>query len=149
MLPSLSLRRLEPGSLRWELIAMKLILMEFYRQNWDGGFSGTERELDLLLSRAADVIDNAIYISGITVKTVPLRWQDRVYKAVCAQADYIDSIGGIDCMNDSGRGTVTLGSFSYSDWNASTSSSGACELCSQAESYLLPTGLLYKGVRVL
>ena len=128
-----------------------MILTEFYRQKWDGGFSGTEMELEILLSRAADVVDNAIYLSGWTVENVPCKLQDRVYKAVCAQADYIDSIGGVDCMNDSGGGSVSLGSFSYSDRGTASDNSEdcACLLCSHAKNYLLPTGLLYKGVRVL
>ena len=129
-----------------------MTLMKFYRQKWDGGFSGTEMELKILLSRAAEVIDNAIYLSGVTVKAVPKPLQDRVYRAICAQADYIDSVGGVDCMNDSGGGSVSLGSFSYSDRGSASGGSSedrACCLCSQAETYLLPTGLLYKGVRVL
>lgn len=128
-----------------------MTLTEFYRQKWDGGFSGTEKELETLLSRAADVVNNAIYLSGEEVESVPDELQDRVFKAICAQADYIDSVGGIDCMNESGGGSVSLGSFSYSDRGSASSSSSedrACQLCSQAETYLLPTGLLYKGVSV-
>ena len=131
---------------------MTLILTEFYRQRWDGGFSGTdELELKKLLSRAADVVNNAIYLSGWTVESVPYKLQDRVYKAVCAQADYIDSCGGVDCMNESSGGSMSLGRFSYSDGSSSSGGSEerACHLCGQAEDYLLPTGLLYKGVRVL
>ena len=115
---------------------MILILTEFYRQRWDGGFSGTEMELKILLSRAADVVNNAIYLSGWTVESVPCRLEDRVYKAVCAQADYIDSCGGVDCMNESGGGSMSLGSFSYSDKGSASGGSSedrACQLCSQAE----------------
>ena len=128
-----------------------MTLTKFYRQKWDGGFSGTEMELKTLLSRAADVVNNAIYLSGRTVESVPCKLRDVVYKAVCAQADYIDSVGGIDCMNDSGGGSVSLGNFSYSDRGSASGGSSedrACRLCSQAETYLLPTGLLYKGVSV-
>ena len=164
MLLSLSPRTPSPRIMRLELITMKarppsslkqkpikMTLTEFYLQKWDGSFSGTERELKILLSRAADVVDNAIYLSGVDVESVPDELKDRVFKAVCAQADYIDSVGGIDCMNDSGGGSVSLGSFSYSDRGSASGGSEerACHLCSQAESYLLPTGLLYKGVRVL
>lgn len=123
-----------------------MITADYYINEWGGTFDGSERELETLLSRASDVIDNAIYLSG---KSVADSSDSRVLKAICAQADYIISCGGIDCMNENGGGSVTLGKFSYSDGGGGSSSALPCFLCEQAETYLLPTGLLYKGVSVL
>lgn len=123
-----------------------MVTADYYINEWGGRADGTERELKTLVSRAVDVIDNAIYLSG---KTVAESTDSRVFKAVCAQADYILSCGGIDCMNENGGGSVSLGKFSYSEGSGGGSSASACTLCEQAREYLIPTGLLYKGVSVL
>ena len=119
-------------------------LLTFYRSTWQGAFDGTDEELSVLLSRAADVIDNEIYLSGETVEDIPEMYSNRVYKAVCAQAEYIESSGGADGMNDVGYSSVSLGKFSYSG-GSGESSGASCTVCQQARQYLLPTGLLYKG----
>lgn len=116
-------------------------LTEFYRKTWQGAFDGTDEELSLLLSRASDVIDNEIYLSGETVEDIPDALRSRVYKAVCAQADFIDSSGGAECMSEAGFSSVSLGKFSYSGGGSGVS----CRLCGQAREYLLAAGLLYKG----
>lgn len=125
----------------------------FYHNQWNGSFDGTEEELALLLSRAADIVDNAISISGYTVKTVPQLWHDRVYKAVCAQADFIEAQGGAESLTESPYSSVTLGKFSYtkaaSNASENTSGTSAEVLCPLAHSYLAPTGLLYRGVTVV
>lgn len=123
-----------------------MVTADYYINEWGGTFDGTERELQTLVSRAVDVINNAICLSG---KTVEESSDNRVFKAVCAQADYIISCGGIEYMNESGGGSVSLGKFSYSEGSGGGSSVSACSLCEQAREYLIPTGLLYKGVNVL
>lgn len=123
-------------------------MINFYHEIWRGSFSGTDEELTQLLSRAADVINNEIALSSYTVDTVPDVLEERVKKAVCAQADYIDNNGGVNCMSESSGGSMSLGKFSYSESSAGSAVSG-CKLCSQAESYLALTGLLYRGVTVI
>ena len=126
-------------------------LIDFYRTVWRGSFEGGDTELETLLSRAADVINNAIYQSGEEVECISEVYKTKVYKAICAQGDYIDSCGGVEAMNESTGGSVSLGKFSYSSGTASASSSAesmSCKLCKQAEGYLMATGLLYKGVNV-
>lgn len=126
-------------------------LINFYRTVWRGGFDGDETELEAILSRASDVVDDAIYLSGVEVKSVSELYIVNVFKAVCAQADYIDSCGGVQSMNESAGGSVTLGKFSYSLGTGGTKGSVdnmGCELCRQAEGYLMSAGLLYKGVNV-
>lgn len=123
-----------------------MIDYEYYTDTWGGSFSGTEGEFNALLSRAVDVVDNAIFLTSVTVATVSTTWQDRVYKAVCSQIDYIDSNGGVSSMTDNSYGSVSLGKFSYSADTTGSASSNATKLCDMATSYLLPTGLLYRGI---
>ncbi len=119
-------------------------MTDFYINVWQGAFEGTDEELSLLLSRSCDIVNNAIAFSGYTVETVPEIYKDRVYKAVCSHADYIDSIGGVECMSESGYSSASLGKFSYSaDGSADNSPFNLCQL---ARGYLAPTGLLYRGV---
>ncbi|MCI8604862.1 MAG: hypothetical protein HFE79_12075 [Ruminiclostridium sp.] len=126
-------------------------LTDFYRTVWRGGFDGEDNELETLLSRAADVVNNAIYLSGEEVESISEGYKTKVFKAVCAQADYIDSCGGVEAMNESTGGSVSLGKFSYSSGTGGASGSAdnmGCSLCRQAEGYLMAAGLLYKGVNV-
>lgn len=123
----------------------------FYTDVWRGELTDTE-EIERLLSRAEDVVNTAIFPTGLTVDTVPERIKTAVYKAVCAQADYIDGLGGVSAMSDEAMSSVTLGRFSYSGsgdgWIGSAGCS-AVSLCAQARGLLLPTGLLFRGVRII
>lgn len=116
----------------------------YYKDNWHGSFDGSEEELRILLSRAADAVNIAITMSGYTVHTVPDMVAENVKKSVCAQADYIEAQGGVSCMADAGSVvSATIGKFSYQS-GASGSAAGSM-LCSLAYQYLIPTGLLYRG----
>ncbi|MBE6855877.1 MAG: hypothetical protein E7500_00395 [Ruminococcus sp.] len=125
-------------------------MLDFYKNVWHGSFDGADEELTQLLSRASDIVDNAICMSGYTVSTVPEIYGERVKKAICVQTDHIIFLGGIESITEGSYSSVSLGKFSYSD-NASGESknSSATSLCDLAENYLLPTGLLYRGVSVL
>lgn len=116
----------------------------YYKDSWHGSFDGSEEELRILLSHAADAVNIAITMSGYTVHTVPDMVAENVKKAVCAQADYIEAQGGVSCMADAGSVvSATIGKFSYQPV-ASGSAAGSM-LCSLAYQYLIPTGLLYRG----
>lgn len=122
----------------------------FYKDIWKGGFDGSDEELSLLLSRACDVVDNAIAYSGYTAETVPDVYKPRVFKAICAHADYINNTGGAESLTGDSYSSVSLGKFSYSaDSSGDSAGSGALTLCPLAVGYLAPTGLLYRGVDVL
>lgn len=126
-----------------------MTIAEFYRSEWGGIFDGTDEELGILLRHAETVVDEAVMISGVTVSAAPEKLRDRLYMAVCAQADSIEAAGGVYALSEnSSGGSVSLGKFSYSGGSVE-SSSGACALCSHAQTILRPTGLLYKGVDVL
>lgn len=128
-----------------------MTLSEFYLNEWGGNFNGDADALNLCISRAVDVIDNAIYLTGLTVETMPEKIIPPVYKAVCAQVDYIEYNGGVAAMNDNGdMSNVSLGKFSYSEGTQGNSSAkSSYELCEQAASYLRPIGLLYRGVKAI
>ena len=119
-------------------------MTDFYINIWKGAFDGTKEELELLLSRSADIVNNTIAFSGYTVETVPKIYKDRVYKAVCSHADYIDSIGGVEYISESSYNSAALGKFSYS--TDSSGNTAAFNLCELARGYLAPTGLLYRGI---
>ena len=124
-------------------------MTNFYKNTWHGTFDGTDEELSLLLSRSADIVNNAIAFSGYTVDTVPEAFIARVCKAVCAHADYIINGGGIDSLTDSSYNSVSLGKFSYSADGSENGDNGAVTLCPLAQGYLAPTGLIYRGAAVI
>ncbi len=127
------------------------MMLHFYKEQWHGSFDGSDEELSLLLSRAVDIINNAIAFSGYTVDTAPQPLSERVCKAVCAQADYIVSNGGVESLTDSTYNSASLGKFSYSVDSSGNGNNvnNSSALCPLAEEYLAPTGLLYKGVNVM
>lgn len=124
------------------------MMLRFYKEQWHGSYDGCEEELQYLLDRAADVINNAIAFSGYTVDTVPNMFSGIVRKAVCAQADYIEANGGRTSLSEDGLNSAALGRFSYST-GSSDSSGSSSELCRLARNYLESTGLLYRGVDVI
>lgn len=128
-----------------------MTLSEFYLNEWQGNFSGDNDSLNVLLSRASDVVNNSIYITGFTVETVPEALKTAVLKAVCAQADYIEYNGGVATINDNCEmSNVSLGKFSYSSGTQGGSSAkSAVNLCELSVSYLMPTGLLHRGVKII
>ena len=124
-------------------------MLDYYKNNWNLKYSGTDEELTQLLERASDIVDNAICMSGYTVDSVPDLYCVRVKKAVCAQADYIISHGGVDSLTEGSFASATLGKFSYSENTSSSGGTSPVDLCDLAAAYLAPTGLLYRGVTVL
>ncbi len=124
-------------------------MTEFYLNIWKGTFSGTSEELSQLLSRAEDIVNNAIYLSGYTVETAPEIMKENVMKAVCAQADFIEEGGGTAALTEFPVSSVTLGKFSYSAASGGDAEESSASLCSLARCYLVPTGLFYKGVSAL
>lgn len=124
-------------------------MIDFYKNNWCGSFDGTDEELSLLLSRAADIVNNAIAFSGYTADNVPDIFRVRVYKAVCSHADYIDNNGGLEGLTDNAYNSVSLGKFSYSANTSDNKGFDSITLCPLAQEYLVPTGLLYRGAAVL
>ena len=101
-------------------------------------YGGTEYpDLDKLLKRAESIIDCYVI--------TPVETWQQVYfdKAVCAQAEYIGSMGGTETyVSLSGVSSVSIGSFSMSGGAVGTSgSSETVKPCPAAVSYLEKGGL--------
>lgn len=125
-------------------------LSKFYLTVWQGSFRDNADELSRLLSRAEDVVNGSIFLSGYTVETAPEGVRTAVYKAVCAQADYIEACGGVEAISEGGMTSASLGKFSYSCGSAGDGSAASpTVLCKLAAKLLAPTGLLYRGVAAL
>lgn len=125
---------------------MATVTTEFYRNTYHGTFDGGESDLLLLLEKAEDVINSEIFMTNTAVSDIIDSRQTAVYKAVCAQADCINSCGGLDSMSDAPISSATLGRFSYSADSTSGKAENPSEICTLAAKYLQPTGLLYRGL---
>lgn len=126
---------------------MATVTVDFYRNTYHGPFDGGDADLLLLLERAEDIIDSEIFLTNQTVSSITDRRQTAVYKAVCAQVDFINSCGGLDGMTDVPISSATLGRFSYSAAGGVTENQqNPSEICTLAAKYLQPTGLLYRGL---
>lgn len=106
---------------------------EFYLNE----YGGTEYpDLDKLLKRAESIIDCYVI--------TPVETWQQVYfdKAVCAQAEYIGSMGGTEAYASlSGVSSVSIGSFSMSGGAVTSGSSEAVKPCPAATGYLERGGL--------
>lgn len=116
--------------------------VNFYRNNY-GGIEYPD--LEKLLKRAGHIIDNYI------IHDVEEFQQEQYDLAVCAEAEYIGSVGGIEAfteMNNGGAGSLTIGSFSISagggggSSGSNNSSGGASAPCPAAIAFLDKGGLL-------
>jgi hypothetical protein len=122
------------------------VFTEYYIENWNKTFNGDEAGLEAVLERAGDTVGNNVNRDIHNVSDLPYTLADNVFKAVCAQADYIESNGGLDGFTDTYQsGNVKIGSFSFSETTGSTKGAKllpAHELCDAARAYLINTGLL-------
>jgi hypothetical protein len=122
------------------------VTVEFYRDTY-GGIAYDD--IEALLKRAEMVVYCVIS------QEPEAEWQTVLYNyAVCAQAEFIGSAGGVEewVSEGSSGGSVTIGSFSCSAGGSSTGSGGGkakSGLCPQTEMYLEKAGLLYRGAVVL
>ena len=111
-------------------------------------YSGTEYDgIDRLLIRAERIIENTVLISPDGEE------QETAYKnAVCAEAEYIGSMGGFEAWQGNFSGNASgfsIGSFSMSAGGSSGGSAASgMGICSEAMSFLEKAGLLYRGCGV-
>ncbi len=118
---------------------------------YKGEYRGTyvpDDDLTELLPRAYDIVNNAICMSGIIAEDAPMYVRESVKNAICAETEYLYGHGGMDGLaGGETAGSMSLGSFSYSDSKgASMTADKLSCICTQARSFLAPTGLLRKGV---
>jgi hypothetical protein len=111
----------------------------------------TDAEFGELGERASDVIDiitfNRIILAG-GLSTYEAATQAAVKKAVCAQVQYMQANGGIDTvigMSGSDIQSCSVGKFSYTR-RQSGQAVGGIPVSPLIQTYLLTTGLLYRGL---
>lgn len=107
-------------------------------------FGGTDfPDIDRLLTRAERAVEYAV------LSAPQSEYQQEQYAlAVCAQAEHMGLCGGVEMWAASVSGntqSLSIGSFSISQGNASSEGLGAMGICSSAEAYLEKAGLLFRG----
>lgn len=107
-----------------------------------------DSELNEIIERASDVIDSLTMYKIVNaggLNNFPAFTQTLVKKAVCAQVMYMFNNG---YKGDATVSNVSIGSFSYTSGTAENQSDkvNKLDLAPYVRGYLLPTGLLYRGV---
>ncbi len=96
-------------------------------------------DIDRILKRAALIVDSRILI------TVSTEEQVTAYKnAVCAQAEYMGSMGGASALNMGAVSSFYLGSV-WMSMGGETKENGNMQISNEAVNYLDRAGLLYRG----
>ena len=120
---------------------------DYYVNNWGGRWDGTEPELDRIIDVAEHIINNAAMNRLSNLSDYPESVQIDVKKAICSQTDYIIANGGMDYFTSDEFKSMTLGNFSYSvSDNSNGNGSKSTAICCVAETYLLSSGLMYRGL---
>ena len=117
--------------------------LTFYKGTY-GGTVIPDADFPARIIRGSLAIDRAVSFKIGTITDWPTFSQNQIKLAACAQADYDYQYGELSqAMN-------AVGSYSVGDISVSSSqSAGAVTgsgISGEAEAYLLPTGLLYRGV---
>lgn len=117
----------------------------YYNETYKGK-SVTAEDFPALELRASEIIDDiTMYrVAQSSLGSYSELIQTQFKKAVCAQIDYIDSMGGIDVLDEAPMQSAGIGKFNYSGGNSSTGSKD--NTSPRVTSLLFPTGLLYRGL---
>lgn len=121
---------------------MLITVQEYLKHNPDLG-AETEAEIASVLDISEQVIYNHTMGRSGRYADLPVDVQERVRKAILYQADYIFANGGKEFVDGTIPESATVGSFSYS--LGGTDCAVEIALCNASLSYLLPTGLMYRG----
>lgn len=117
----------------------------FYLDEY-GGTLISEDRLPARLAEASLMCDN-FCMSGISegggISALSEHSAELVRRAVCIQADHIETNGGIFGISGAAADSVKLGDFSYS---SSGTSDGL--MCAAAVSFLESAGLCYRGASI-
>lgn len=121
---------------------MLITVREYLNHNPDSG-AETEAEIASVLDISEQVIYNHTMGRSGRYADLPVDAQERIRKAILYQADYIFANGGKEFVDGTIPESATVGSFSYS--LGGTDGAVEIALCNTSLSYLLPTGLMYRG----
>lgn len=112
--------------------------LDYYKTTY-GGRTAADAVLTTMLNRAADDIDIAT-LNRVDTSTMSDADLLLLSKANCAQAEFYIMNG----TTETGGGSASLGSFSYSGSAESPANPGG--LCGRASRFLVFTGLLSRSV---
>lgn len=121
---------------------MAYITAEYYRDVYHG--DAPEDELPSLIERAEDII-GGMFFREPDISALSERQAELLRKAVAAQVDYLDELGGVSAASSGMLSQATLGKFSYSG-GASGGSCNSLNVCPLSVSLLERAGLLGRGI---
>ena len=114
------------------------ITAEYYRDVYHG--EAPEDELPALIERAEDII-GGMFFREPDISALSERQAELLRKAVAAQVDYLDELGGVSAASSERFAQATLGKFSYSG-----GSRNGLNVCPLSVSLLERAGLLGRGL---
>lgn len=121
---------------------MAFITAGYYRDVYHG--EAPEDELPALIDRAEGIIDS-MFFREPDISTLSERQAELLRKAVAAEVDYLDELGGLSTASSGMLSQATLGKFSYSG-GASGGSSNGLNVCPLSVFLLERAGLLGRGL---
>ncbi|MBP5841365.1 hypothetical protein J8137_02185 [Lactiplantibacillus plantarum] len=133
---------------------MPIVDQYFYANTYFGEQVPVNIKFERLEMRAEEMVNQYAnyYFDSHNLDDLPLE-ADRinVKKAVCAQIEWFIDSGGVEELANAkqsakGISHVTIGKFSYDKSAPTTLPRGTAQRSNAAINYLLPTGLLYRGV---
>lgn len=117
-------------------------LLEYYKNTYHGE-AVDDAAFPRLQARAEDVLQ--VYTLG-RLNAVPEGMQECVWKAMCAQIEYLSIMGVESAIIGEGGGGFTVGNVSVNGREGGAQDSTG--VCAAALRHLFPTGLLFRGCDV-
>lgn len=122
-----------------------LIDKKYYTEIYKG--VQVDDDLDVLLDRASDIVRQHTLYRLDNIGIFPESIQESIKKAVCAQAEYIGTSGGLDSLNSDSVQNFSIGKFSMTESRKKSSGNSPSSVPASPMmiSYLESAGLLYRG----
>ena len=124
---------------------VSLVDEKYYTDIYKG--AEVDDDLDVLLGRASDIVRQHTLCRIDDIEALPGFMQENIKNAVCAEAEYISSCGGLESLNSDSVTSFSIGKFSMTsgEKNSSGSASSPLPAAPLMLSYLESAGLLYRG----
>ncbi|WP_277290512.1 hypothetical protein [Streptococcus orisratti] len=124
-----------------------MLTFDFYNDEYCGT-QLDKKKFNELSKRSERKILALISLKKEHVDKLPANLLEAVKMALCAQIEYLNAIGVESAMGVTSVTQAKVGNFSYTDGKKVTVSAdiGSAGVSPDVLDYLLPTGLLYKGV---
>jgi hypothetical protein len=115
----------------------------YYSDTYNGE-AVSDSDFPSFLLRASEMIDEltSYRMDPDALLLEPADMQTRFKNAVCAQIEYINANGGTELYTGDNLQSAGLGKFNYS----AVGSGSTRIIAPMANTYLYPTGLLYRGL---